>query len=186
MLILMMTGCKASSKGVTLGEVNGNQYSNDYFGFSFTFPEYWDEVYSRQSVEEITKLDNLVSLSKEIDLEKQDCLTLFQIVGNPFMRVMAFKIGTENRYFEGIQITTVEKLIDIQRGLYREKGINVSDAQNKTIGSKAFKRFEIMFEDNDRRDFYFCEANGYILRFEIQFHEMHDEVEDFIDSIKFY
>ena len=40
-VVLSLTGCSNQSKKITLGEINENTYTNDFFGMTFTIDDDW-------------------------------------------------------------------------------------------------------------------------------------------------
>lgn len=181
-------GGKETGTGeVTLGEVNGNVYSNDYFGFEFAFPDDLDKVYSRDEVMVLTNGFNKVGSSEEIDLGEQGQLFLFGARGNNnifFLTVQAFKIGAVTILGE---ITTAEEFLENNIGFDGEyEDLELNDIESTKLGSKDFKYWEQSFGTEQIYD-YVCEADGYLIEFNAstRYNAGKEDIESFINSINF-
>lgn len=184
---------EAAGEEVTLGEVSGNVYSNDYFNFEFTFSEDWDKVFTREEVLKLSKMFNKVGVSDEIVLENQGDLLLFMttIQGEKtgsVIDVHALKIGSVTSTYG--EITTAEEIIKKSMG-FAGKGadeIRLNDIKSVQLGSKEFKCWEQSIGGNAMQVYeYACEANGYIIVFtgSTGYDERTDDIESFLSSINF-
>lgn len=184
---------EAVGEEVTLGEVSGNVYSNDYFGFECTFPQDWDTVSTMEDSLAITKSFNKINSAEEIDLDKlADLLMFFAMTEGEnttsFMDIHALKIGSVTAFYS--KITTVDELMKNTIGFKNDLGedIELNDIKTVKIDSKEFKCWEQSLPSNVEQIYvYACEANGYIIVFtgSTGYDERTDDIESFINSITF-
>lgn len=180
----------AEAPKITLGELDVNKYSNDYFGFEFTFPNDWDDIYSLEDRMDILKSLNDVDSPDEIVLEEQDALPLFIAVKSTILPrrqdtsiifVSANKIEASDN-FDTVEKFLEESLIDVAE--------TFSDIKRIKLGSKEFKYVQSLDEpDDDGYDekIYVGEINDYsIIIFTLDYNkEATSDINKFIKSIKF-
>ncbi|HOQ17450.1 MAG: hypothetical protein GX198_01965 [Epulopiscium sp.] len=120
-LLVCLSTAACSKKELTLGEFQGNTYTNSYFGISMNIPEGW-EIQNDETVNELMEAgkeaiagDNAAKKAA-LDLAEQKLLTFFMIckypIGelgkiNPNVICQAEKVGSlvknESEYLEAIR-----------------------------------------------------------------------------------
>lgn len=90
LIITFAVGC-SSSKELTLGKIEGNIYSNDYFGITMNIPNDW-EIQSEKYVQELMDVGKEIiaddNKSKEVvlNLAEQNLLNFYMHLNIPLMR----------------------------------------------------------------------------------------------------
>lgn len=200
--IMLMAGCqKKGDKELSLGKIDGNKYTNEYFGFTAELPQDWnvaDQETMKQMMDkgqEVVAKDN-EKLQKKLDLAEIKLLNLFMATKNP----LDFQGINPNILSNAEKLSTLQGIKDGKEYLEASKKLLEGNKQipfkfdkeiyTETISGKDFAVLEATLESGDikiTQKYYSLIIDKYALNFICFYSDSDglDDINNFIGSIKF-
>lgn len=134
-----------------LGSMDGNTYTNDFFGFTITLPEGWIALSREELVQLYSMMAELIDNDMEgiaIDLEKQQVIPLM-MVNNPMSGSNIICMAQNMGQLAGL-IKDTQSYLNILAQSVKAQGldVNTNDMETVTIGGQEFGRFSATYSQN--------------------------------------
>ncbi len=208
MLVLALTGCDViksvttdTAKNITTGSFEGNTYTNEYFGLSFTVPDGWT-IATKDEMKQIFQAgaDAIGSddeeTEKKLKLAEAKTLYLAYALKHPLDYADGFNPNInavcENLSVAGLVIKTSGDYMDaaIKNLASAMEGYTFSDAQTKTIAGAEFSVVDAVLDYSGveiKQQLVCTLKNNYAILFTLTYLEdaEMDELQKIVDSISF-
>ncbi len=145
-MLLSVCGCAAAPAGpaFTAGEVNGNVYTNEFAGLTFTAPEDW----TFSSEEELAQMMNvsldIIADDNEYAKKIAELTTVYGMMAQSGDSTSNVQVMFENVAITGNKNITAEKYVETVCGLlestYADMGAtcSINDTKTVTIGGNEY------------------------------------------------
>lgn len=205
LIFTIFTGCSSKAKVekvISLGVMEGNNYSNDYFGLSLTLPDDW-YIATQEEIALITDIGKELIVGDDEEKNQQFDLSMEQTINmvfsfkypldyidgfNPNFMVMAENLNL----IAGLTIKNGADYLAIMEDIMGSTGMPYvfNDVYTEKIGGKEFHVLEsglILGYMNVNQKIYATIMDGYALVFSISFETEEDEEEagNILKTIKF-
>ncbi len=199
-LCMGMIGC-SSKKEVTLGSLDGEKYTNDYFGIEITVPEEWTKLDAQQQQELMNLGQEAIAgddekLNKQLDLAEEKVLN-FMIAFkypldevhtvNPSIACNAEKLS----FLQGIK--NGEEYLEMSKELLAKAQIPYEfdeDIYTENLGGQQFSVLKVNIDAGAIKlyqKYYTKIIDGYAFNIIVTYsdEEEKEEVEEMLNSVKF-
>lgn len=201
-VVLSLTGCSNQSKKITLGEINENTYTNDFFGMTFTIDDDW-YILSREEMAAISDAGSEVlaeaneDMAKKADLAKEKTLNLLFISQHPLdqtedTNANFFCIAENLGLLNGVAVKSGKDYIDILKRNLTDTGLpyTIHDPSSEVIGGKTFATLEVETNVEGfsiKQKYYSILMDNYVLSFIATYFSDDDltELNDMLAKVKF-
>ncbi len=197
--LFLLSGCATNNKPLTTGDFDGQTYSNDYFGLTFTVPEEWSVAGKEELANAFNvNLDLLGDISADKEkvelLKKEKVLPLAYVSryahGTSLEKNYNFSLIAQNIKASNIQVEKNMEYIDISAKQVVDKNlpVEITMKEDVKINGVDYAMMEGTTKYGDailKQRLYCTIKDGYVLSFTITFitDEQLAELNTIINSI---
>lgn len=158
LLISVVSGCNKNEKEISVGTFEGNNYINEYFGFTMELPQEWHMVTDEEKEFLLNASGEVISennedLAEQIDLSKEKIIYLVWAYKYPLTYTDGYNpsflcMGENLGLFNGTIIKTGEDYIEATKKTLDQTGLEYQydEITTEKIGDKNFDVMEMSLD----------------------------------------
>ncbi len=200
LLSIFLIGCTKKTNDVTLGEINDNTYTNDFFNMKIDIPKDW-YLATKEEMDQLTNMGNQAisgddkKLEKQLDLAKLKTLNLLFIFKHPLNYNEGvnpnFMCIAENLGLAGASVKTGKNYLDSAKTLMQQAGLpyTFSEYGKESIGGKEFTTMDATINLGDlviTQRYHTAIIEGYALNFILSYttEEEYSQLKNTLNTVK--